>query len=96
MPIFAENYHNMEITFQKEGNLYVAVVEVNADYNLHIECEEPSSFVVYQRTAGTRFATKHSVVGVDIIDDDFDGIVYPKTIKITSTKPAVVAEIIEA
>lgn len=87
------------ITFSKVGNEYVAEVEVNGNFNLHIERSDISRFRVLQRTATSgKFAIVKGmdVVGDPVVDMDFSGEIYPKTIRIESGLKPSVAEITEA
>ena len=38
-----------QLVFNPDENMFSAEVQVNADYNLHIEMEEVGSFILYQR-----------------------------------------------
>lgn len=78
----------MNLIFTKQGDLYIATAEVNADFNLHIEIESDyrtASVSVLQKTTGEKYASVAQFTGVSVLDEDFDGIVYPKTIKIISS-----------
>lgn len=88
----------MKINFIKESNNnYVAEFEATADFNLHIEREEPGILALYQRTTisgkyaeieGTReYRYK------EVYDCDFTGSVYPKYIKVVSASEVVNAEV---
>lgn len=85
---------NVEIN--KIGDLYVAEKRVMDDYNIHLECEDDATVVVLQRTAGDDFYAKCVYSNVAGIDEDFDELVYPKTIRVTSTKPVKNITITEA
>lgn len=87
------------ITFNKVGNEYVAEIEVNGNFNLHIERADISKFRVLQRTAASgKFAMVKDadVAGDPVIDMDFSGEIYPKTIRIESGLQPSVAVITEA
>lgn len=86
----------MDLSFTKQGDFYVATTSVNNDYNVHIELEDQGTVTVYHKTSGSEFAFVHNASGVVVMDDDFDGIIYPKTIKITTTKPVAKCIITEA
>lgn len=76
-----------EITFTKIGNEYVAEMQVSGDFNLHIERADISKFRVLQRTSSEgKFAIVKNlgIVGDPVVDMDFSGVVYPKTIRIES------------
>lgn len=88
-----------DLTFNKVGNEYVAEVEVAGNFNLHIERSEISKFRVLQRTASSgKFAlvTDTGIVGDPVVDMDFSGVVYPKTIRIESGVNPSVAVLTEA
>ncbi|MCQ2231405.1 MAG: hypothetical protein MJZ30_06105 [Paludibacteraceae bacterium] len=86
----------MRLNFEKEGDLWVAKQQVNDDYNVKVECEMASIIIVSHNTSGTKFAVVHAYRNVDVVDDDFDGCVWPKTIRITSTEQPTYGEITEA
>ena len=78
----------MELNFVKEGTKWVAIFDTASDFNLHIERENNGFLFVYQRTSAT--GKYDSISGADfsrvdnVIDFDFSGVVYPKSIKIES------------
>lgn len=79
----------MELTFTKNSdNEYVAEFTATGDFNIHLEREKPSGFVVEQRTPDSgEYAKTFSMgtyEGYRIIDFDFGGLVYPKHIRVTS------------
>ena len=77
-----------EIQFNQYGNVFVADTECKNDFNLHIELSAYGTVTVYQKTAGEKFALLHRQTSNErVIDVDFDGIIWPKQIKITSTCP---------
>ena len=75
----------MELTFLKDGNKWVAEVEVNADFNLHIEKGAGSLFVAqtsvpgggYDYVSSLRMAPEDATM-----DKDVTALVYPKTLLI--------------
>ena len=72
------------LSFNKVGDLYETETTVNADYNLHIETEDPASVQIFQRGSDEgkyRRSYVESKWG-DVIDADFCHAVYPKYIKI--------------
>lgn len=85
----------MELNFTFDGDHYIAQQQVNADYNLKLEFEKPSVVFVSHCTAGTKFAHVQAYTNIEVVDDDFDGCVYPKTIRIKSTKLPTFAAITE-
>lgn len=78
----------MNLTFTKQGNSYVAEFDATADFNLHIERPKEGYLRVYQRTGGSggfAYVEGLSQYAFDkIIDLDFTGAVYPKSIKVVS------------
>lgn len=77
----------MDLNFNKVGEVYVAEFEVSADFNLHIEKSIPGSLRIYQRSAGDRYDLVRgaSISATDmVVDYDFIGSVYPKSIMIES------------
>lgn len=78
----------MELNFIKENNNYVAEFEVTADFNLHIERDEPGILAMYQRT--TTSGEYAEIEGTreyrykEVYDCDFVGSIYPKYIKVVS------------
>lgn len=85
----------MELTFNKEGSIYVSEFQVDSDFNLHLE--KGVGFVkAYQRTAGDKFALikdfgNHN--GDHVIDVDIVGTVYPKYMKIECEVNPTVAQV---
>lgn len=76
---------NVEIN--KVGDLWVAEKRVMDDYNIHLECDDDATVVIKQKTAGDKFIDKYVYPSVNGIDEDYDELVYPKTIMVTCTKP---------
>lgn len=76
----------MDLTFTQEGNAYVATFEAKSDFNLHIEQQESDLVQVLQRTAPDgKFAIVNEMstnAFGKVIDLDFAGVIYPKTIKV--------------
>lgn len=88
----------MELTFEKIGDWYISEFEVTSDFNLHIEKEPKGDFYLYQRTSSSGqydiiqdFGYKKG--GDNVIDLDFQALVYPKWIKIKSAVIPTVATI---
>lgn len=77
----------MDLTFNKEGENFVAEFEATADFNLHIERNKGGNILLYVRTQGGGYdivddfgVQKHQ----GVIDYDCTALVYPKWIKIVS------------
>lgn len=76
----------MELTFEKQGDVFIAEFEVSGDFNLHIE-KPTGKISLYQRTAGEKYDAIEGVgypEGNSVFDYDFTALVYPKTIKVVS------------
>lgn len=85
----------MELAFIKTNTgSWVAEFEATADFNLHIERDGTGPIRVYQRTSAEGDFAAVNEFGVDndrrtVLDVDFTGVIYPKTIKVESeTEPA--------
>jgi hypothetical protein len=78
----------MNLEFVKDGNVFVAEFEVAGDFNLHVERPASGLFSVYQRTAQSgKYAYVSglgSQIGKDVIEYDFTGVIYPKSIRVVS------------
>lgn len=78
----------MELNFTKEGNNYVAEFSATGDFNLHVERPAGGLFKVEQRTSESgQYASVEDLGwrrGQGVIDLDFTGVVYPKSIKVVS------------
>lgn len=78
----------MNLDFVKDGNVFVAEFEVAGDFNLHVERPADGLFSVYQRTtqSGKYAYVKGlgSQTGKDVIEYDFAGVIYPKSIRVVS------------
>lgn len=80
------------LTFNQDGNQWIAEATVHADYLLHIERNAPGTFSISQRSTGTGlYADCLNVPGVlyhrQVIDHAFGHGVYPEgglSIRITS------------
>lgn len=84
----------MNLNFQPDKSNFVAYSEVNNDFNVHLEFDEPTHLIVSQKTAGTAYAYVASFVS-PTVDSDFDGIVWPKQIRIVASrmpKSAIITE----
>ena len=82
----------MELTFLKDGNKWVAKVEVNADFNLHIEKGTGSLSVLQTSVPGGKYDNVPSLrmsPEDTTLDKDVTALLYPKTIRIDAyTKEA--------
>lgn len=79
-----------QLTFVlEEGKGYKASAIVNSDFNLHIEKDQPGLIQVYISTVESGLKSKVSELyeQYDVVDCDFDGIVYPKYVDVYSTVP---------
>ena len=80
----------MELTFTRQGGRYVSQeVAVDGDYNVHLELSAPGMVGLEQRTAGNDFdqvilPKEVSDVYDRTFDFDFQHLVYPKTVRVTS------------
>ena len=85
------------LTFRRENNEYVAEFTATADFNIHIEKENPGLLVIYQR--GVSEGNYAEVIGArkyvydNVYDVDFTTYVYPKYIKIVSSTNITSAEV---
>ena len=82
----------MKLTFLKDGNKWVAEVEVNADFNLHIEKGAGSLSVAQTSVPGGKYDNVPSLrmsPEDSALDKDVTALLYPKTIRIEAyTKEA--------
>ena len=82
----------MELTFLNDGNKWVAEVEVNADFNLHIEKGAGSLAVLQTSVPGGKYDNVPSLrmsPEDETLDKDVTALLYPKTILIEArTKEA--------
>lgn len=86
----------MELTFIKDGNLWISELEVNGDFNLHVE-KGAGTFAVMQTTvAGGKsdfVPSLHMSIDDAVMDKDVIAFIYPKTLRIeakTQDAPIVV------
>ena len=87
----------MDLNFKQDSKgLYRATAAVNGDFNVHLEREASGTLIMTQRTAGTKGASFYNEVAPAVVDDDFGGNVYPKTIEVISSTPVLVGIITEA
>ena len=89
------------LEFTQQGDLYVAEVTVNNDYNIHIEREKGGFLYLEQRSTSTgRFASCGLPSGISngywsTLDYTFAHGFYPMTVRIKSTSRVTMAEIQE-
>lgn len=83
----------MELTFNKDGNLYVTEFEVTTDFNLHLERDKGGKVSFYQRSTNGQYDSIEELEkNIDLVFDyDFQSLVWPKYIKITSESLPTVA-----
>lgn len=77
----------MNLTFEKQGNKYVAEFEATSDFNLHIEKGNGTLSVLQSSVAGGKYDGVPSLrmMEVDaVLDTDVIGVIYPKQIRIVS------------
>lgn len=75
----------MELTFAKEGNKWVAEVEVTDDFNLHIEKGAGALSVSQTSVAGGKYDNVPSLyMSIDdaTMDRDVTALIYPKYLRI--------------
>ena len=82
----------MELTFLNDGDKWVTEVEVNSDFNLHIEKGEGSLNVLQTSVPGGKYDNVPSLQMSpedSALDEDVTALLYPKTISIEAyTKEA--------
>lgn len=90
--MLTKQHKTMELTFIKDGNKWVAEVEVNADFNLHIEKGAGSLSVAQTSVPGGKYDNVPSLrmsPEDSALDKDVTALLYPKTIRIEAyTKEA--------
>ena len=76
----------MELVFHKENGLYITEFEVTSDFNVHLERSKGGKVSFYQKTTDGNYdhIEKLSKNIDKVFDYDFQALVYPKIIKITS------------
>jgi hypothetical protein len=81
----------MNLTFVKNGNVWTAEFSATNSFNLHIERNGIGDISLYQKTSGNNYGY---VEGFDVlrhqnvVDVDFVGGIFPKSIKVISaTQP---------
>lgn len=89
-----------EISFVKQGDIYVADAKVNNDYSLHIERVSAGSFNIRQRSTDSGLYMKCKLPDIlewpgQIIDYSFSHGVYPKNIRIESGSQVTTAILME-
>lgn len=83
--MLTKQHKTMELTFLKDGNKWVAEVEVNADFNLHIEKGAGSLSVSQTSVPGGKYDNVPSLrmsPEDSALDKDVTALLYPKTIRI--------------
>ena len=87
----------MELIFNKTNqNVYEAVFEAPADFNLHIERKSTGSLIVKQGISADGEFADAANFGLNagkIINSDFAALVYPKFIKVVSGSEVVSASV---
>lgn len=74
----------MDLTFEKQGSVYVSEFTAESDFNLHIE-KGDGYLEIKQRTSGGKYDHVKGIGNNNfdpVIDLDFTGLVYPKTIRV--------------
>ena len=76
----------MELVFHKDNGLYITEFEVTSDFNVHLERSKGGKVSFYQKTTDGNYdhIEKLSKNIDKVFDYDFQALVYPKIIKITS------------
>lgn len=82
----------LEFNLTQNGT-YVAEVNVTGDFNLHLETKGGIVNMLQRGSEEGSFATVTSWSKANVIDCDFGGLVYPKTIKIVSSSEVVKGEV---
>ena len=74
----------MELTFNKEGDKYVAEFEATSDFNIHIE-KSGGRIVLFQSSISNGkydYVSGATIAETDgVFDSDFTALIYPKYIK---------------
>lgn len=78
-----------QLNFSQVGNVYVATAQVDSDYNIHLERNKVGFIQLLHSTtqSGRKVFVKQWLaqeLGGSDFDEDFDGLVYPKYLKIVS------------
>lgn len=78
----------MDLSFSKVGNAYVATFDAGANFNLHVERTSAGYLRVEQRTTSNGNYSVVKEMGdysfMKVIDVDFSGDIFPKSIKVVS------------
>lgn len=90
-----------EISFVKQGDIYVADVKVNNDYSLHIERVRAGSFNIRQRSTDSGLYMKCKLPDIlqmpgQVIDYSFSHGVYPMNVRFESGSEVTSASLTEA
>lgn len=84
----------MEVSFLKQGAVYVAEFEVPGDFNLHLERKKGGIISIYQRGSSQgEYDLSYTSFADDVFDHDFGALVYPKWIKVESSSEVVSASV---
>lgn len=77
-----------QLSFTQTDGQWVATADVTENFALHLECDEPSDFIVLQQSDpnATRPALNHKFNGLTELDIQMS-VLLPATITIRSTKP---------
>lgn len=78
----------LEFNLSQNGT-YVAEVNVPGDFNLHLETKGGIVNLLQRGSEEGEFAPVTSWQKASIIDCDFGGLVYPKTIKVVSSEEVI-------
>lgn len=77
----------MELTFNKEGDKYVAKFSVTSDFNIHIE-KSGGRVVLFQSSIENGeydYVSGATIADTDgVFDSDFTALIYPKYIKMVA------------
>lgn len=87
----------MELKFNKtDQNVYEAIFEATADFNIHLERKSTGIFVIQQSGVADGAFDDAFNLGInarEVIDYDFGALVYPKYIKVVSGSEVIKAEV---
>lgn len=86
---------------KSEGvDIWIAEVTVNGTFNMHLERKSSGMLHVFQRTTQEGYFAEVIIpyevkAAGSIVDTDFDGLVFPKTIRINSYSEVITGTITE-
>lgn len=87
----------MKLEFNKTNqNVYEAIFEATADFNIHLERESTGIFIIKQSGIVDGAFDDAFNLGInarEVIDCDFSALVYPKYIKVVSGSSILKAEL---